>query len=171
LDNFISPIPNFDGDIPNLAIPVLTCPLGGESIEDPSTGSNAGASKTRAGKRKANANPTLQKKAKKSIEKSSSKIKINEPAPKAPTSTPLLGPRKGIPIHRSRRYTHLEYFSLSNFWYIMNLHAEYPQDINSVASAKSVLVGSESPKVGMPPSLQAEKTAPEYSKPLSPEGA
>jgi hypothetical protein len=103
LDNFISPIPDFEGDIPIPAIPVSAHPPGGESIEDPSAESSAGALKTRARKRKATANLTPQKKAKKATEKSSSGMKINEPAPKAPALTPPSGSRKGISIHRSRR--------------------------------------------------------------------
>jgi hypothetical protein len=111
LDNFISPIPSFDGDIPFPAIPVLARPLGDESICDPSAGSSASASKARAGKRKATANPTPQKKAKKVTGKSLGGIKINEPTPKALASTPPSGLRPKIPIHRSKRYICHEYFS------------------------------------------------------------
>jgi hypothetical protein len=109
LDSFISPIPGFEGDVPILAIPVLVRPPGGDAIDDPSAGSSAGASKTQVSKRKATTNPTPQKKAKKSIGKSSSGIKINEPMPKVSASTPPLGPWKGIPIHQSIRYSYLEY--------------------------------------------------------------
>jgi hypothetical protein len=109
LDSFISPIPTFEGDIPILAIPVLAQPLGSEAISDPSTRASANASKTKVGEWKATANTTPQKKAKKPMGKSSSRIEINELVPKA---TPPSGPRKGISIHRSRRYACLEYFSL-----------------------------------------------------------
>jgi hypothetical protein len=99
LDSFISPIPGFKGDIPIPAIPVLARPPGGEDINDPSARATASASKTHASKRKATANPTPQKKAKKTTGKSSSGIKINEPVLKASASTPPLGLRKGIPVH------------------------------------------------------------------------
>jgi hypothetical protein len=108
LDNFISPIPSFEGDTPILAIPILARPPGGEAINDPSTQASVGTSKTWASKWKATANPIPQKKSKKTIEKSSSGIKINEPMSKASASTPLSGPQKGISIHRSRSYTCLE---------------------------------------------------------------
>jgi hypothetical protein len=109
LDSFISPIPGFEGDIPILAILVLTHSLGGKAIDDHSAGSSVGASKTRANKRKATVNPTPQKKAKKATGRSSSGIKINEPTPKTFASTQPSGPRKRIPILQSRRYSCLEY--------------------------------------------------------------
>jgi hypothetical protein len=56
LDNFISPISGFDGDIPFLIVLVLAQPPGDESVDDPS--GRASASKTRVGKWKATANPT-----------------------------------------------------------------------------------------------------------------
>jgi hypothetical protein len=58
LDNFISHVPGFDGDIPLLAILILARPPGDEPKSDPSTGASASASKTRASNRKAIANPT-----------------------------------------------------------------------------------------------------------------
>jgi hypothetical protein len=58
LDNFLSPIPSFDGDIPIPAVPVLVQPPSDESVDDPSVGASASASKTRGSKRKASANPT-----------------------------------------------------------------------------------------------------------------
>jgi hypothetical protein len=58
LDSFISPIPDFEGDIPILTIPVSARSPSGEAIDDPSTRSSADASKTQANKRKAIANPT-----------------------------------------------------------------------------------------------------------------
>jgi hypothetical protein len=108
LDNFISPIPGFEGDILISAIPISTRPPASKAIDDPSTGSSASASKTRASKQKATVNPTPQNKAKKATGKSSSQIKINEPIPKAFASNPPLGPQKGIAIHPSRRYSCLE---------------------------------------------------------------
>jgi hypothetical protein len=106
LDSFISPIPGFDGDIPILAISVLARPSGDKPTSDPST--RASASKTRVSKQKATANPIPQKKAKKATGRSSSVIKINDSAPKAPASTPPSGPRQMIPIHHSKRYTRHE---------------------------------------------------------------
>jgi hypothetical protein len=105
LDSLISPIPGFDGDIPIPAILVLARPPSDELASDPSTGASTSASKTRSSKRKAAANPTPQKKAKKATGRSSGGIKINEPAPKAPSSSPPLGSRLKIPIHRSKWYT------------------------------------------------------------------
>jgi hypothetical protein len=109
LDSFISPIPGFEGDILILTIPISAHSPGSEAIEDSSTGSSAGASKARAKKWKATANPTPQKKANKATGKSSSGIQINEPVPKISGLTPPSGPWKGIPIHQSRRYSCLEY--------------------------------------------------------------
>jgi hypothetical protein len=93
LDNFISPIPDVDGDIPFPTVPVSAWIPCDESVGDPSVGASASASKTRASKQKATANPTPQKKAKKATGKSSGRIKINEPAPKAPALTLPSGPR------------------------------------------------------------------------------
>jgi hypothetical protein len=109
LDNFIFPIPSFDGDVPILAIPILARSPGDDSASDPSA--EASASKTQANKQKATANPTPQKKAKKTTRRSSSGIKINKPTPKAPASTPPSGSRQRMPIHRSKSSTCHEYFS------------------------------------------------------------
>jgi hypothetical protein len=113
LGSLISPNPDFEGDIPILAIPVSARSPNDEAIDDPSTGSSDGASKTRANKRKATANPPPQKKAKTATRKSSSGIKINGLMPKPSASTPSSDSGKGIPIHRSRRYSYLEYIFLS----------------------------------------------------------
>jgi hypothetical protein len=59
LDNFIAPIPRFEGDILFLTISVSAWSPSGESASDPSDRSSVGVSKTRAGKRKAAINPTL----------------------------------------------------------------------------------------------------------------
>jgi hypothetical protein len=100
LDNLISPIYRFEGDIPILAIPISTQSPNGESVNDPSVGANARASKTWTGKQKEAANLTPQKKPKKVTGKSSSGIKINEPVPKAsPAPNPLSGSGQKIPIH------------------------------------------------------------------------
>jgi hypothetical protein len=92
LDSFIYLIPSFDGDIPILAIPISARSPGDEPTSDPSTRVSAGTSKTRVGKWKATAKPTPQKKARKATRRSSCGIKIDEPAPKTPASTPSLGP-------------------------------------------------------------------------------
>jgi hypothetical protein len=149
LDNFISSIPSFEGDIPISAIPIFARPPGSEAIDDPSIGSSAGASKTQSSKRKATVNLTPQKKARKATEKSSSRITINEPMPKLSTSTPPSGPQKGIPIHRSRRYTCIEYIYIYIYIYIITDYlvnrgplCRVSQDIIPAPSAKSVPVGS-----------------------------
>jgi hypothetical protein len=99
LDNFISPTHGFDGDVLILATQVLAGPPSDESASDPTAKAGVSASKTRAGKWKATVNHTPQKKAEKTTGRSSSRIKINEPAPKAPALTPPSGPRQSIPIH------------------------------------------------------------------------
>jgi hypothetical protein len=53
LDNFISPIPGFEGDMPIPAIPITARDPGAGSSKDPSTGSSANASRTQAYKQKA----------------------------------------------------------------------------------------------------------------------
>jgi hypothetical protein len=62
LDNFISPIPGFDSDIPFSTIPVLARPPGDGTVGDRSAEASASAPKTRAGTRKATPNLTPQKK-------------------------------------------------------------------------------------------------------------
>jgi hypothetical protein len=109
LYSFISPVPDFDGDIPILAVPISAQPPSDELVTNPSARASASASKTQSSKWKAAANPTPQKKGKKATGRSSSGIKINEPTPKAPALTPPMGPRQKILIHRSKRYTHHEY--------------------------------------------------------------
>jgi hypothetical protein len=112
LDSFISPIPGFDSDVLTLAIPVLTQLPHDESTSDPSAGTSASASRTQAGKWKVTADTTPQKKAKKVMGRSIGGVKINEPTPKSPASTPPPGPQQRIPIHCSKRYARHEYFSL-----------------------------------------------------------
>jgi hypothetical protein len=111
LDSFISPIPGFDSDILILAILVLAQPPSDESMSDPSVGASASALKTWVGKRKATANPTPQKKARKTIGRSTGGIQINEPVPKTSALSPPLGPRWKISIQRSKRYAHHVYIS------------------------------------------------------------
>jgi hypothetical protein len=99
LDSFISPILVFEGDIPIPAIPILAQSPSVESRSDMSDGASVGASKNQAGKRKATATLTTQKRAKKTAGKSANGIKINEPAPKASLAlTPFSNSRKKIPI-------------------------------------------------------------------------
>jgi hypothetical protein len=102
LDNFLSPIPSFDGDIYIPVVLVSVQPPSDESVGDPSVGATNG---------KQPPNPTPQKKDKNATGKSSSGIKINEPTAKAPASTPPSGPQQKILIHRSKRYIRHEYFS------------------------------------------------------------
>jgi hypothetical protein len=104
LDIFISSIHGFEGDIPIPAIPVSTRSPGGESASDSSAGASVRASKTRTGKRKAVAYLISHKKTKKAAGKSSSGIKIIEPAPKAsPALTPPSDSRQKIPIHQLKK--------------------------------------------------------------------
>jgi hypothetical protein len=56
LDNFISPVLDFNGNILILAISVLAWPPGDKSTNDPSV--RAGALKTQVDKQKATTNPT-----------------------------------------------------------------------------------------------------------------
>jgi hypothetical protein len=101
LDNFISPIPGFQGDIPIPVIPVSAQFPSGESTSDPSVRASAGASNTLAGKCKGSATLIPHKKAKRVMGKSTGGIKINEPTPKASSIlTPPSGYRKKIPICR-----------------------------------------------------------------------
>jgi hypothetical protein len=86
LDNFISPIPGFEGDILIPAIPISARDPGVESSEDPSARSSVSASRTWAYKRKAPINPNPHKKAKKATGKSLGWIKISGPKQKAPAS-------------------------------------------------------------------------------------
>jgi hypothetical protein len=118
LGKFISLIPSFDGDIPILVILILTGPPGDESRSDPSVGANASTLKTQVGKRKATVNLTPQKKAKKNTGRSAGRNKINEPALKTSASTPPSGPRRKIPIQRSKRYARHEYVSSLTFFFI-----------------------------------------------------
>jgi hypothetical protein len=108
LDSFITPtIPGFEGDVPILAIPLSAHPFDSQIIEDSTVGTSTERLWTQAGKRKASTTPTPQKTAKKSSRKSLGGIKINEPMPQKPASTPLSGPRNGVPIFCSKRYAYI----------------------------------------------------------------
>jgi hypothetical protein len=110
LDCFISPIPGFEGDIPIPAILISASDPGTESSKDPSTGSSASASRTRACKRKVPIYPNPSKKAKKAAGKPLGEIKITAPKHKARTLTSPSGTQKGIPILQSKRYIHHKSF-------------------------------------------------------------
>jgi hypothetical protein len=79
LDNFISPIPDFYGDIPIPVVPVLARPPGDEPVSDPSAGASVSALKTWVGKRKATAKSTPPKKTRKPTGRSVGRI---NPLPK-----------------------------------------------------------------------------------------
>jgi hypothetical protein len=49
--------------------------------------------------------------------KSMDGIKINEPAPNVPASTPPSGPQWEIPIQCFKRYAHHDYISFSTVFY------------------------------------------------------
>jgi hypothetical protein len=104
LDSFIAHVPNFEGDLLILAIPLSARPFNSRTTEDPTIGTSADTLRTRAGKCKASTTPTPQRKAKKSVGKSLGGIKINEPSPRMSASTPPSGSWKGIPIFHSKRY-------------------------------------------------------------------
>jgi hypothetical protein len=65
LDNFISPISGFEGDVPIPAVPILACDSGVKPTEELPAGSSAYTPRTRAYKRKAPIDSNLPKKAKK----------------------------------------------------------------------------------------------------------
>jgi hypothetical protein len=169
LDRFISSIPGFEGDIPITTIPVLTQYPGDESINDTSARASTSALKTPTGMRKATANSTPQKKAKKAMGKPSSGIKINGPAPKAPAPTPPSSPRQRIPIHWSNMFTHHDFFILDYFVTCAPL-CSMPQDINPDSSTKGTPASVESPKEDKPMNPHAKKTMLESPKPPSPRG-
>jgi hypothetical protein len=117
LDNFISPIPDFEGDILILAIPILAWTPSAELANDASVGPSARSLRTQAGKRKAAATLPPPKKAKKVMGKRSGGIKIIDPSPKASvTWTPPKGPQGKFTMRQSNRY------SLHNFSFFLELH-------------------------------------------------
>jgi hypothetical protein len=81
LNNFISDIPGFEGDIPIPTIPISTRAPSGESADDLFMSPGAGSSRTRAGKCKATSSLPPQKRARKVMGKAIGGIKIKEPAP------------------------------------------------------------------------------------------
>jgi hypothetical protein len=168
LDSYIFPIPGFEGDIPIPAILVLARSPSGELASDPS----AGASKTQAGKRKATATPTPQKKAKKATGKSLSGIKINEPAPKAsPALNPLMDSRQKNPNPPIKKVYLLWLLFILDQFVIHEPLCRVPQDINLDSSTKNVSVGGKSPKANKPLTPNTKETAPKSLKPPSPGGA
>jgi hypothetical protein len=87
----------FEGDISISAIPVSAEPPGGEADSDPSTGASAGASRAWAGKRKATAGLTPQKKTKKAAGKPLGGIKINESLSTTPRIDSSIGASESNP--------------------------------------------------------------------------
>jgi hypothetical protein len=77
LDSFFSTIPNFKSDID----PISNQTQSAESVDDSLAPTDIGSSRTRAGKRKALAIPPPQKKPRKAVSKTASRIKINDLAP------------------------------------------------------------------------------------------
>jgi hypothetical protein len=82
-------------------------------------------------------------------------IKINKPAPKAPTLTPPAFKK----VRSSRVCFLLDYFLILEPLY------KVPQDINPDSAVKSASVNGESSKVDKPPIPQAERTTPDPLKP------
>jgi hypothetical protein len=165
LDSLISPIPGFEG-----AIPISACDPGVESSEDPSTGSSASASRTRACKRKAPINPSPPpQKDKKAVGKPLGRIKISSPKQKAHASTPPSGFRKGSRSSDQKGILILNTF-FSVCLLIYKLSRRVPQDIPLASPAKNLPPETESPKVDKPPSTSAGKTFLEMLNPLGPEG-
>jgi hypothetical protein len=79
LDNFIAPIPGFEGETPIPAIIISAQTLSAESVGASSRGPSAGSSKTRAGKCKAAFTPPPPQKIRKAMRKKAMGIKINDP--------------------------------------------------------------------------------------------
>jgi hypothetical protein len=76
LDNFISPVPGFNGDILIMTILVLAWPPSDKPMSDPFAEASASTLKTRVGKRKATVNATPQKKARKTTGRSAGGILV-----------------------------------------------------------------------------------------------
>jgi hypothetical protein len=138
------------------------------AMSDPSTGASADTLKTRAGKRKAPANLTPLKKARKTTGKSTGGIKINEPAPNALASTPPSYPRWKIPIQRLKRYACQEYVSSLTIFLFVSLCAECPR--TSTRTPLRRVLRQRVPKGGQAPSPKVERTTPYSPKPSSPKG-
>jgi hypothetical protein len=144
LDNFISPVPGFDGDIPISAVLVLAQPPAYEPMSDPSTGASAISLKTRVGKRKATANLTPRKEARKTTGRSAGGVEINEPTPKTSASTPS-GPQRKILIQRSKRYIHHVYISSLTIFCFVSLCSECPRT-STLTPLQRVLQPAVSPQ-------------------------
>lgn len=105
MDNFISPVSGFEGDIPIPTIPISARIPNVESANDSSACPSARSSMTRAGKRKAATTLPPSKKAKKVVGKRFDGVMINDPVPKPSTTlTPTKGPRGKFTMRRSNRY-------------------------------------------------------------------
>jgi hypothetical protein len=167
LNSFTLPILGFEGDVSIPIIPVSTRDPGVESSHGPSTGSDAITSRTRASKRKAPIDPRHQKKAKKGPGKPLGRIKISNPKPKAPTSTPI-GDSEGHPDPPIKKVRLSVVFSFIVCLLICKLPCRVPQDIHLASHTMNLLPESESPKVDKPLSPSTGKTSPEMSKPPGP---
>jgi hypothetical protein len=80
LDNFIAPIPGFEGEMPILAVPILARTPSAESVITTSKGPSAGSLKTQAVKRKVASTLPPPKKIRKVIRKKVTGVKINDHA-------------------------------------------------------------------------------------------
>jgi hypothetical protein len=80
LDNFIAPIPGFEGEMPILAVPILARTPSAESVITTSKGPSARSLKTQAGKRKVASTLPPPKKIRKVIRKKVTGVKINDHA-------------------------------------------------------------------------------------------
>jgi hypothetical protein len=106
LDSFISPIPDFQGDVSISMVPISARTPSTKSADDSSVGPSAGSSRIQADKRKAVAIPPPPKKAKKVVAKKAGGVKINDLAPKP--SLPQLLPKVlggKFTMRRSNRYS------------------------------------------------------------------
>jgi hypothetical protein len=104
LDNFTTPIPGFEGDIPIPAILISARTPSIESAHNSSAGPSAGSSRTRAGKRKAKVTSPPPKTSQKVVNKKASGVKINDLAPNpSPAPTPLKTTRSRFTMRRSNR--------------------------------------------------------------------
>jgi hypothetical protein len=105
LDNFIAPIPSYEGESPILAVPVSAWTSSGESASDSLKGQNAGSSGTRADKRKVAATLPPSKKKQRVVSKKALGVMINDLAPQtSPAPTPPRCTQGGFTMHQSNRY-------------------------------------------------------------------
>jgi hypothetical protein len=167
LDNFISPIAGFEGDISIPTIPVSARPPDDESISDPSVGAGASALKTWAGKWKATANSTPLKKPRKPWGNPLTGSKLMNPRPRL-----LLWLLHRVLVGRSWSSAKKGMLVTSVFpsWWFLTREPLYrvPQDINQDSTAKSTPASDKSPKVDKPLGPQAGKIMSDSLMPSSP---